>query len=188
MSIGSRDAVIREVRIGVQTAPGIDEGFEAAVRVLREMRGYHRVGVYTREADRLRGRAFAGPEPDCRSFPLGEGCVGTAGLSGAVQMVPEIGGDLEAAEGAPNPRSECAVPILGGDDVLGVLDAESDRPAEFGPEEQALLQDVAGLLSTAILRHEGSFGGVEVAGVEGWEEDEEGDAEPEDEDEDDDAE
>ena len=47
-------------------------------------------------------------------------------------------------------KSEIVVPIMRGDQVLGEIDIDSDRPAAFGPTDRDLLERVAAALSARL--------------------------------------
>lgn len=79
------------------------------------------------------------------SIPMGKGLVGRAAIANQVVLVP----DVSAEEGwLPNPllpetRSEVAVPIALGTDVLGVLDVQHNVADVLTDEDAQLLQSVA---------------------------------------------
>ncbi len=79
----------------------------------------------------------------CTAIPYGKGVCGTAWKEKRVMVVP----DVEAFEGHivcdPASRSEVVVPIIKGDRVVGVLDADSPKVARFTPKEVELLEAVA---------------------------------------------
>lgn len=79
----------------------------------------------------------------CTAIPYGKGVCGTAWREKRVMVVP----DVEAFEGHivcdPASRSEVVVPIIKGDRVVGVLDADSPKVARFTPNEVELLEAVA---------------------------------------------
>ncbi len=79
----------------------------------------------------------------CTAIPYGKGVCGTAWKEKRVAVVP----DVEAFEGHivcdPASRSEVVVPIIKGDRVVGVLDADSPKVARFTPNDVELLEAVA---------------------------------------------
>ncbi len=79
----------------------------------------------------------------CTTIPYGKGVCGTAWKEKRVMVVP----DVEAFEGHivcdSASRSEVVVPIIKGDKVVAVLDADSPKLARFTPNEVELLEAVA---------------------------------------------
>ncbi|MGD8580421.1 MAG: GAF domain-containing protein [Lysobacterales bacterium] len=102
----------------------------------------------------LRGRELlVGPfqgKPACVTIPLGKGVCGTAAASRAVQRVA----DVHAFEGHiacdVDSRAELVVPLLRGQDVLGVLDVDSPIPGRFDDADEELLRKVAELYMRSV--------------------------------------
>ena len=92
------------------------------------------------------GRLLVGPfqgRPACVEIPLGKGVCGTAAEKREVQRVA----DVHAFEGHiacdADSRSEIVLPLVRDGELIGVLDIDSPLPDRFGPEEEALLLDLA---------------------------------------------
>ena len=92
------------------------------------------------------GRLLVGPfqgRPACVEIPLGKGVCGTAAEKREVQRVA----DVHAFEGHiacdADSRSEIVLPLVRDGELIGVLDIDSPLPDRFGPEEEALLRDLA---------------------------------------------
>ena len=92
------------------------------------------------------GRLLVGPfqgRPACVEIPLGKGVCGTAAEKREVQRVA----DVHAFEGHiacdADSRSEIVLPLVRDGELIGVLDIDSPLPDRFGPEEEALLWDLA---------------------------------------------
>jgi putative methionine-R-sulfoxide reductase with GAF domain len=60
-------------------------------------------------------------------IPVGRGIMGRAARTRAGQLVLDVRCDPDYVEGLPGVRSELSVPLLAGDDVLGVLNVEAER-------------------------------------------------------------
>ncbi len=83
---------------------------------------------------------------------LGQGIIGRVAQTGAARVVPDVEMD---ADFIPNPdmpaiRSELAVPLLGREGVLGVLDVQSLKPGAFTEEDAGILQMMAEQIALAI--------------------------------------
>jgi GAF domain-containing protein len=92
------------------------------------------------------GRLLVGPFqglPACVEIPLGKGVCGTAAVTRRVQRVA----DVDAFEGHiacdAATRSEIVIPLLRGDELLGVLDIDSPVPGRFGKEDERMLRQIA---------------------------------------------
>jgi len=101
--------------------------------------------VIQAEAGRRRGEAPAMG----RRIPLGEGLVGHVARTGQMTVVRKVG------EGSPKPvleesLSAIALPVIYGDQLLGVLYAESIEPKDFTHEETLLLRTLADVVAGAL--------------------------------------
>jgi len=96
------------------------------------------------------GQLVLGPfqgRPACVRIPLGKGVCGTAAAQRRSVLVPDVNafpGHI-ACDGAS--RSELVVPLLVGDDLLGVLDLDSPLPARFDAADQAGCEMLAKVLA-----------------------------------------
>jgi len=75
--------------------------------------------------------------------PVGKGVVGRALHTAETQLVPEVADDAEYVPLKPGTHSALAVPLRRGEQVLGVLDVEQDRPNAFEPEDVLLAELLA---------------------------------------------
>lgn len=108
---------------------------------------YSWVGIYLLEGDELVLGPFLGkPSPHTR-IPLGRGICGAAATAKATIVVDDVSSDPRYLACSLETRSEIVVPILHDGAVLGEIDIDSDRPAAFGPDDRALLEEVAGLIA-----------------------------------------
>src|SRR3954468_18854416 len=140
-TLANIEAVTREER-----DPG--RAMERVVEALkREMPHYTWVGIYVLDGDELVLGPFLGkPSPHTR-IPLGNGICGAAATEKATIVVDDVNADPRYLACSIETKSEIVVPIMRGDEVLGEIDIDSDRPAAFGAADCALLEPVAALLA-----------------------------------------
>jgi L-methionine (R)-S-oxide reductase len=133
-----------EAEIGGQTGTA---ALQAAVAALARLPHYDWVGVYVLEGNELVLGPFSGrPSPHTR-IPLGRGICGAAAAEKATIVVDDVHADPRYLACSPDTRSEIVVPIMRGNDVLGEIDVDSDRPAAFGETDRRLLEAVAARLA-----------------------------------------
>jgi diguanylate cyclase (GGDEF)-like protein len=72
-------------------------------------------------------------------FPVGQGISGAAALKKQPVYAPDVNKDARYICSAKSTRSELAVPLMVRDEVVGVLDCQSDRVDHFDPETIDLL-------------------------------------------------
>ena len=88
-------------------------------------------------------------------IPLGTGIVGTVGLTGRMEYVEDVSGDPRYIRDEYSGKSEFAVPFVYRDEVLGVLDSESDNLSDYSELTREILQGIAALVAphlAALLR------------------------------------
>jgi len=81
---------------------------------------------------------------------VGEGITGWVARTGQPARVGNVRADPRYIAVRPEVRSELAVPLEVNGEVRGVLNVDSDRPDAFGPEDQELLEALAGEAARAI--------------------------------------
>jgi L-methionine (R)-S-oxide reductase len=143
-----------------------DQVLRATVEVLHDrFDNYSWVGIYLVEGDDLVLGPWKGPQAtEHVRIPVGQGICGAAAASGRTEIVDDVNADDRYLACFASTRSEIVVPIVYEGRVVGEIDIDSDRPAAFGPEDRALLERVATLISPHCLVA-WDTGGVEWADV-----------------------
>ncbi len=86
------------------------------------------------------------------SLPMGVGLIGTAASLGRAVLRANTANDPHWQPNAllPDTKGEIAVPIKLGDEILGVLDVQSDTPDALTEDDQLLLEGLCGQIAIAI--------------------------------------
>ena len=103
------------------------------------------VGFYRVKEGELRLGPFQGPVA-CSRIPLGKGVCGTAWKEERTIVVPnveEFPGHIACNSVS---KSEIVVPVFKGQEVLAVLDIDSDRLNDFGNVDVLFLEEIVRLL------------------------------------------
>lgn len=81
-----------------------------------------------------------------------EGIVGDVTLSGKARLVLDVGADATFFDNPylPETRSEIALPLRTGDEIIGALDVQSTEEAAFGQDHVTVLSVLADQVSIAI--------------------------------------
>lgn len=101
-------------------------------------------GFYIMRGDELVLGPFWG-KPACVRIELGKGVCGTAAVRKETVIVPDVGefpGHIVCDSAS---QSEIVVPVMRGNDVLGVFDVDSPVLARFDEEDQRGLEDLVEL-------------------------------------------
>ena len=141
----------------IESLIGRESGTQAMETVVRTLKADHPdytwVGIYLLHGNELVLGPFVGkPSPHTR-IPLGRGICGAAATERATIIVDDVNADPRYLACSTETRSEIVTPIMLDGDVLGEIDIDSDRPAAFGPDDRALLEQVAALLAPRLPTH-----------------------------------
>lgn len=148
-----RETVDRVRRLAAE-GRGLRDLAGEVVRLLRSTYPHHHwVGVYMVEGDRLRLWAWDGPAPtEHVEIPLHTGICGWAASTGEVANVPDVRSDPRYLACFTSTRSELVVPIRRGDVVYGEIDIDSDVPAAFTAEDEAVVGAICDVLAEVAAR------------------------------------
>lgn len=97
------------------------------------------VGFYLYENEELILGPFQGL-PACVHIPLGKGVCGTAAATRETQLVPDVHAFPGHIACDAASRSEIVVPMVNGDQLIGVLDIDSPNLERFDEIDQEYLE------------------------------------------------
>ena len=133
--------------------------FIAASQLISERFGFYHVGIFLVDRDReyavLQAANSAGGQKMLarrHRLMLGTGVVGFAGQTGKPRIALDVGADAVFFNNPdlPDTRSEMALPLRIGDNVIGALDVQSTQPNAFTDEDIAILSTLADQVAIAI--------------------------------------
>lgn len=130
--------------------PDFDGAIRTAVAGVHGMDGaYDWVGVYLLEGDllTLKDDHYLGAPTTETAIALDRGICGVAASSRETIVVDDVRQDNRYIACSPTVRSEIVVPILAGDQLIGVLDLDSDTSAAFGDDDRRRLERIAAALA-----------------------------------------
>jgi PAS domain S-box-containing protein len=155
-----------EVAQEIAAAPALDELFLRVVTLVKERFGYYHAQIFrydphfeTQDSEQgamrlVVGYGEVGQEMlEARHhLPLGRGVVGTAAVTGEPVLASDVAEDPDWLPNVflPETRGELAVPIKLRDEILGILDVQSDTPGALTEEDQLLLEGLCGQIAIAI--------------------------------------
>jgi signal transduction histidine kinase/DNA-binding response OmpR family regulator len=125
-----------------------EEIFATTVRRIHEAFPSYSAGIVLPdlEAGVFRAAAFASREtrlPEWSGFPLSQGVIGRAFRQKATQLVDDVSLDADYRPWAGFTKSEVAIPILSGDEVVAILDIEADVVRAFDQGQVITLETLA---------------------------------------------
>lgn len=113
---------------------------------LKEAFEFFWVGFYLVKNEQLVLGPFQGPIA-CTRINFGKGVCGTAWKEGKTQLVPDVDAFPGHIACSSASRSEIVVPVFKGNEVVMVLDVDSDLLADFDQTDQKYLEELMGILS-----------------------------------------
>jgi GAF domain-containing protein/PAS domain-containing protein len=156
---GAQVQTSTEVAQEIAAAPALDELFRRVVTLIKERFGYYHAQIFRYEPALnavllVVGYGEAGEKMLAAGHRLamGRGVVGTAATTGRAVLAA----DVTQEEGwQPNPnlpdtKGELAVPIKLREEVLGILDVQSDKVGALTQDDQLLLEGLCGQIAVAV--------------------------------------
>ncbi len=153
----AQSALVYEVGQRINSALNIEELLSEIVHSITETFDYYGVMLMMLDNNgkKLTLRSIAGGYknvfPDDLSIKLGEGMIGMAAKSRAIQVSSDVTKDPNYVRKAEEvTKSELSVPIVSGKKVIGVLDLQSDRVNAFTDSDVALSWTLSAQIATAL--------------------------------------
>lgn len=128
----------------------LQEMFRRIVEEVAATFGYSHVSIYRLEGDYLLLQAQVGYEEPREKIHITKGVMGRVARTGKPALIPDVKKDRDYINADPVVQSEAAVPILGENRVMGVLNVESDASRKLAESDVELLQALARQLGVAL--------------------------------------
>ena len=113
---------------------------------LKEHKGYFWVGFYLLKNNELVLGPFQGPVA-CTRIPKGKGVCGKAVTMGKTIVVDDVHNFEGHIACSPDSKSEVVIPLIKGEQCVGVLDVDSESYAAFDKESVTFLEAIAQLVA-----------------------------------------
>ncbi|MFN2108312.1 MAG: PAS domain-containing protein [Anaerolineae bacterium] len=148
-----------EVAQEIAAATALDDLFERVVTLVKERFGYYHAQIFRYDASArvmrlVVGYGMVGARMLAAEhfLPVGRGVVGAAASTGRPMLTPDVTRDPDWIPNTflPGTRGELAVPIKLRDQILGILDVQSNITNALTQEDQLLLEGLCGQIAIAI--------------------------------------
>ena len=139
------EALLPQVASVVEGEGDLIANMANVAAMLHETFGFWWTGFYRVVGEELVLGPFQGPMA-CTRIKKGRGVCGTAWAKAETQVVPDVDkfpGHIACSSAS---RSEIVVPVFRKDEVIAVLDIDSDRLATFDDTDRRYLEQVVQLL------------------------------------------
>lgn len=154
--------IAAEVARDATTSENLDELLNRAAQLILDRFNFYHTGIFLLDEQKeyaiLRASPTqAGQEMLARNHALKVGQVGIVGnvaATGMSRIALDTGKDVAFFNNPllPNTRSEMALPLKVGNELIGVLDVQSNQPQAFSQDDIGILQIMADQLALAIQR------------------------------------
>jgi GAF domain-containing protein len=114
-----------------------------AAEVIRDARGYRWVGLYDVAATEIVAVGWSGAAPAFPRFPIDCGLNGAAVRSARPVVVQDVSVDPRYLTTFASTGAEAIFPVVSPStgEVIGTIDAESERKNAFTPDDEAFLSE-----------------------------------------------
>ena len=154
--------VAAEITRDAASARDLDELLKRASNLILNRFDFYHIGIFLLDNNKEYAVLVASPTEAGRQMMannhrlrVGEvGIVGRASATGEPRIALDTGADLAFFNNPylPKTRSEMALPLKVENNIIGVLDVQSDQPEAFNEDDVAIMQVMADQLATAIER------------------------------------
>ena len=150
----SQHRLLHHITTSAASGTTLEESLNSAVEGLQVTLGGDRVAILLSDAERknLVVKAWAGYSESATNMvvPLGSGITGWVAAHRKPLRVDDITQDTRYIQASANTRSELALPLIFRNDILGVLNVESEQVAAYNETDEEMLGTLAGSLAAII--------------------------------------
>lgn len=150
----SEHRLLHHITTTAASGSTLEEAMNSAVNGLQVTLGGDRVSIFllNREHRELQVKASVGYSDDIQQvrIPLGSGVTGWVAAHRRPLRVNDTTDEPRYIEISTNTRSELAVPLIYRNEVLGVLNVESEQPSAYSEGDEEMLGTLGGSLAAII--------------------------------------
>jgi len=150
----SQHRLLHHITTSAASGTTLEEALTSAVEGLQVTLGGDRVSILLADEDRknLVVKAWIGYSEDVSDLivPFGSGITGWAATHRKPLRVNDISQDTRYIQVSSNTRSELALPLIFRNDLLGVLNVESEHIGAYNENDEEMLGTLAGSLAAII--------------------------------------
>lgn len=150
----SQHRLLHHITTTAASGTTLEEALDSAVSGLQVTLGGDRVAILLVDRDRkhLEVKAAIGYSEEIRQFrvPLDSGVSGWAATHKHPLRIEDVTTDSRYIQASSNTRSELAVPLIYRNEVLGVLNVESEQVGAYTENDEEMLGTLGGSLAAVI--------------------------------------
>jgi GAF domain-containing protein/HAMP domain-containing protein len=150
----SQHRLLHHITTTAASGTTLEEALESAVSGLQVTLGGDRVAILLLDKNKkeLEVKASIGYSGDMAKIriPFGSGITGWVAMHRRPLRVNDVSTDSRYIEASPNTRSELAVPLIYRNELLGVLNVESEQLDAYTDNDEEMLGTLGGSLAAVI--------------------------------------
>jgi len=150
----SEHRLLHHITTTAASGTTLEEALRSAVNGLQVTLGGDRVVILLadREQKFLEVKAAVGYSEDLKDtrIPIGSGVTGWVAAHRRPLRIDDVRNDPRYIEASPNTRSELAIPLIYRNELLGVLNVESEQIAAYTESDEEMLGTLGGSLAAII--------------------------------------
>ena len=150
----SQHRLLHHITTSAASGTTLEEALTSAVEGLQVTLGGDRVAILLADTERnnLVVKAWVGYSEEAirMTIPFGSGVTGWVAAHRKPLRVNDIAQDARYIQASANTRSELALPLIFRNDILGVLNVESEQVAAYTENDEEMLGTLAGSLAAII--------------------------------------
>jgi len=150
----SQHRLLHHITTSAASGTTLDESLASAVEGLQVTLGGDRVAILLADAEQnnLVTKAWVGYSEEATglTIPFGSGITGWVAAHRKPLRVDDVTQDARYIQASANTRSELALPLIFRNDILGVLNVESELVAAYTENDEEMLGTLAGSLAAII--------------------------------------
>jgi L-methionine (R)-S-oxide reductase len=138
-------SLIPQIKALIEGEPDLVANLANTVAALKEQFGWFWVGFYLVKKDELVLGPFQGPVA-CTRISKGRGVCGSSWAQSKTLIVPDVEKFPGHIACSSLSKSEIVVPVIRDNNVIGVLDVDSDAYDQFDETDQQYLEQIVSLI------------------------------------------
>jgi len=150
----SQHRLLHHITTSAASGTTLEESLASTVKGLQVTLGGDRVAILLADVERknLATKAWVGYSEEATDLtvPFGSGITGWVAAHRKPLRVDDITQDARYIQVSTNTRSELALPLIFRNDILGVLNVESEQVAAYTENDEEMLGTLAGSLAAII--------------------------------------
>ena len=150
----SQHRLLHHITTSAASGTTLEEALTSAVKGLQVTLGGDRVAILLSDEERknLVVKAWVGYSENATNLniPIGSGITGWVAAHRKPLRVNNISQDTRYIQVSSNTRSELAIPLIFRNDILGVLNVESEQIGAYNENDEEMLGTLAGSLAAII--------------------------------------